>query len=288
MSRITRVLIKPNTFNIFKYQKNQNPYIDIDHRVTLNKVITQHNNLEKIFSNKMVYKIEKPQYNLPDIVFVANGGLSLPRIPNTIILPYMKYQQRKEELEYLEKIYKSIKLNIISFPGNNSAPFEGQAELKWFYNGRKAICGYGHRSTEETFDIIQNLFNKLYTEHYLAPPELLILPLESADYYHLDVAMLEFDDSKCIVHKKAFSEVSINKMKKFLGKENVHVIDTSDKMCLNAVVDGRNLVTHKITDSNVKSFLEKTVKRQLIEVDTTEFEKSGGSVRCMTLDLFTN
>ena len=158
MSRITRVLIKPNTFNIFRYQKNQNPYIDIDHQVTLNKVIRQHNNLEKSLVNKVSYKIENPKFNLPDIVFVANGGLSLPKIPNTIILPYMKYKQRKEELEYLKNIYESLKLKTIQFPGSDSAPFEGQAELKWFNNGTKAICGYGHRSTQKTFYLIQHLF----------------------------------------------------------------------------------------------------------------------------------
>jgi N-dimethylarginine dimethylaminohydrolase len=87
MQRITRLLIKPHTFNIYKYQKNQNPYIDVEHQVTLNKVMTQHNNLESVLSNKISFVIDKSHFNLPDIVFVANGGLCLPRIPNTIILP---------------------------------------------------------------------------------------------------------------------------------------------------------------------------------------------------------
>ena len=286
MQRITRLLIKPHTFNIYKYQKNQNPYIDVKHQVALNKVMKQHNNLESALSNKISFVIDKPEYKLPDIVFVANGGLCLPRIPNTIILPYMKYQQRKEELEYLENIYKSLKLKTIKFPGSQDAPFEGQAELKWFHNGTKAICGYGHRSTKETFYIIQDIFNKLYKQHNLTPPELLILPLESPDYYHLDVAMLEFNDSKCVVHKNAFNINSINKIKKFLGQDNVYVINTRDTMCLNAVVDGFNLITHKINDPNIKSFLERITNRKLIEVDTSEFEKSGGSVRCMTLDKY--
>jgi len=286
MNRITRLLIKPNTFNIYKYQKNQNPYIDIEHQVTTNKVMVQHDNLEKTLSSKITYKIEKPQHNLPDMVFVANGGLCLPTITNTIILPYMKYNQRQEELKYLEEIYKSINLNTIQFPGSDSAPFEGQAELKWFHNGTKAICGYGHRSTIETFNIIQNLLEKLYKKNKLIPPKLLVVPLESPDYYHLDVAMLEFDDTKCIVHKKAFSNASINMMKRFLGDDNINVIDTNDKMCLNAVVDNKILITHKITDSNIKLDLEKFTNKKIIEVDTSEFEKSGGSVRCMTLDIF--
>ena len=286
MNRITRILIKPNTFNIYKYQKNQNPYIDIQHQVTLNKVMEQHNNLEKSLSSKITYKIDNIQHNLPDIVFVANGGLCIPKITNTVILPYMKYNQRQEELEYLKKIFKKINLDTIDFPGSDLAPFEGQAELKWFHNGTKAICGYGHRSTQETFHIIEDLFNKLFKQHNLTPPKLLVLPLESPDYYHLDVAMLEFDDEKCIVHKKAFSNASVNMMKRFLGEENVIVIDTPDSMCLNAIVDCKSLITHKITDSNIKSSLEQITNRKIIEIDTTEFEKSGGSVRCMTLDLF--
>lgn len=179
-----------------------------------------------------------------------------------------------------------MKLKTIQFPGSDFAPFEGQAELKWFHNGTKAICGYGHRSTEETFDIIKDLFEKLYKNHNLIPPKLLVVPLESPDYYHLDVAMLEFDDSKCIVHKKAFSKNSINRIKNFLGDENVNVIDTKDTMCLNAITDGIFLITHKLTDLSIKPQLEKLTSRIVIEIETTEFEKSGGSVRCMTLDLF--
>jgi len=286
MNKITRILVKPNTFNIYKYQQNQNPYIDIQHNVSLTNVMMQHNKLEKVLSSRITYKLNNPQHNLPDIVFMANGGLCIPNITNTVILPFMKYHQRKEELPYLEKIYESIKLNTIQFPGSDSAPFEGQAELKWFHNGTKAICGYGHRSTQETFTIIEDLFNQLFKKNKLIPPKLLVLPLESPDYYHLDVAMLEFDDSKCIVHKKAFSNQSIELMKRFLGDENIHVIDTNDTMCLNAIVDNKILVTHKITDLNIKSKLEKITNKKIIEVDTSEFEKSGGSVRCMTLDVF--
>jgi hypothetical protein len=50
--------------------------------------------------------------------------------------------------------------------------------------------------------------------------------------------MLEFHDDSCIIHKSAFSEESIQKMRDFLGQDKVHVIDTYDNMCLNAVVDG--------------------------------------------------
>jgi len=281
-----RILIKPTTFSITEEQDGQNTYIDIYHQVNKKKVLEQHHQLEQSFQNTITYIIDHPHHRLQDIVFTANAGLCLPRLPHrTIVTPYMKYKQRKEELPYLTKIFEDLKLNIIPFPGNQHAPFEGQAELKWFHGGTKAVCGYGYRSTKKSFAIMDQLCKKIYRKYGLEPPELLVLPLESAHYYHLDVAMLDFDDTKCIIHKPAFSKESIKKLEIFLGKSNVHVIDTPDSFCLNAVVDGNRLITH-ILPPSLKTKLESITHKTIHMVHTSEFEKSGGSVRCMTLDIF--
>jgi len=283
-----RICIYPNTATIYEFQKGQNPYIHLHKDIVQKKAIEQHKKLEKAFSNISCFAIE---YNdetkgLSDIVFVANGGICLPRLPKPlVILPFMKYKQRKEELPYLEVIFEKMGLATVKFPGDQSCPFEGQAEIKWFCGGTKAIAGYGFRSTKKTFSVLDKLLKKIYKKHGLKSPEILALPLVSDHYYHLDVAMLEFDDTKCIVHKRAFSPESVQKMRNFLGAENVHVLDTPDSFCLNAVVDGRNLITHKLTDS-LKKELESITGKHIKQVDTSEFEKSGGSVRCMTLDVF--
>ena len=279
-----RILIKPTTFRLTPQQEGQNPYIDIHHHVHRRSVLQHHHQLELVLTNTIAYTIEEPHHVLPDIVFTANAGLCLPRLPRkTILLPHMKYKQRQEELSYLEKIYRNLHLAILPFPGKE--PFEGQAELKWFHGGTKAVCGYGHRSTKKTFAELHDFFITLYASHGVEAPELLILPLASFDYYHLDVAMLEFDDRKCIVHKKAFSARSIARLKKFLGPENVYMIDVKDTFCLNAIVDRDHLITHMLTPT-VKHMLEDITKRKIKMIDTHEFEQSGGSVRCMTLDIF--
>jgi N-dimethylarginine dimethylaminohydrolase len=276
-----RICIKPTTFTLTSIQDDQNIYIDIDHRVNKKLALKQHSELVKAFQNVILYTIN-PVDSVPDIVFTANAGLCLPRLKETVILlPYMKYPQRKDELKYLKEIFSNYK--TIPFPGTLSAPFEGQAELKWFHGGMKAVGGYGHRSTKKSFDILNTLFKKTYQEYNLTPPELLVIPLKSNKYYHLDVAMLEFDN-KCIVHKQAFSVDSIKKLKNFLGPSNVFIIDTNDSFCLNAVVDGDNLITHKL-DTRLKKELEDITGKHIKMVDTSEFEKSGGSVRCMTLDI---
>jgi N-dimethylarginine dimethylaminohydrolase len=193
----------------------------------------------------------------------------------------MKYEQRQAELPYLKAMYDTYGIPYIEYPGVE--PFEGQAELKWFHGGTKALCGYGYRSTQKTFEELDRFFKELYGKE---SPELLVVPLNSFDYYHLDAAMLEYADSKCIVHKRAFSTASMNKIMKFLGKENVTVIDTTDSFCLNAVIDGPNLLTHTLTDPSLKPLFERLTGCSVVQIDTSDFERSGGSVRCMTLDLF--
>jgi len=286
-----RVCIKPTTFQILPYQYEQNRYITEESigpsSIDKKKAREQHNVLEKTFSKIISFTV-KPIHDEPlsDIVFVANGGLSLPRLPKPIlILPYMKYIQRKQELPYLYTIYKSLGIHCIPFPGYADTPFEGQAELKWFHGGTKAICGPGFRSTRKTFRIMNSLLKKIYKSYNLAPPELCVVQLQSDDYYHLDVAMLDFNDTSCIVHRKAFTPAGIRSIQNFLGKDYVHVIDTSDSFCLNAVHDGPNLITHKLTDPSLKETLESITGLKVKQIDTTEFEKSGGSVRCMTLTL---
>jgi len=284
-----RVCIKPNTFEITSMQDKQNPYIDIKHSVVRDEVAKEHDALVKQYGKSVVvYRMETDE-SLPDLVFVANGGLSLPRLPEPmIILPLMKYTQRKRELPYLKNMFDDLGVRRVAFPG--PAPFEGQAEIKWFKGGELAVAGYGHRSTRKTFEVLDKLLGKIYRKAGVNPPTILSLPLESDDYYHLDVAMLEFGrrglpPDECIVHKRAFSEKSIKLLKNFLGADAVHVIDTPDTFCLNSVVDGKNLITHKIIDPEAKVAIEYITGLKIREIDTREFEKSGGSVRCMTLDI---
>jgi N-dimethylarginine dimethylaminohydrolase len=279
-----RVFIDASRFEILPIQHGQNPYIDISYDAKKYQHILkkQHDRVVDAFtaSPSIVGRLPAITCPLPDIVFMANAGLSLPRLSKPLLLlPNMKYKQRQAELPYLKKIYHDMKLETIDYPGKE--PFEGQAELKWFDGGRKAICGYGHRSTKQTFVELDRFFEKIYGKE---KPELLVIRLISPYYYHLDVAMLEYDE-KCIIHKRSVSPESLRKIEAFLGMENVTVIDTKDSFCLNAVVDGSHLITHKLSDPLLKGRLESLTNRKVKEIDTSEFEKSGGSVRCMTLDI---
>jgi N-dimethylarginine dimethylaminohydrolase len=275
----------PYTYEILPMQKGQNPYIDVTYQAAHNetKITTQYHRVLAAFREILLGPLPPRTVHLPDIVFVANGGLSLPRLGRPlVVLPNMKYPQRKAELPSLREMFRILGIPTVEYPGRE--PFEGQAELKWFAGGRKCIGGYGHRATKAAFAELAAFFEKVYGKGNA--PEMLLVRLISDAHYHLDIAILEHDDTKCIIHRKAVSPASLERIKKFLGGEdNVCVIDTHDNFCLNAVIDGDHVITHKLTDPKMKKIIEERTGRKVVSVDTSEFERSGGSVRCMTLDI---
>ena len=156
-----RVFIDASRFEILPMQHGQNPYIDVsyDAEKYQQKLKKQHDQVVNAFTASPSLEATLPARTcpLPDIVFVANAGLSLPRLGKPLLLlPNMKYKQRQAELPYLKKIYHDMKLETVDYPGKE--PFEGQAELKWFDGGKKAICGYWHRSTKQTFVELDRFF----------------------------------------------------------------------------------------------------------------------------------
>jgi len=278
------ITIKPDTYSVKEKYSNQNPYYgDVINKAHHKIVLEQHKNLIMKLSRNINYSVNKTNEDIPDLVFIANGGMSLPRLPESVlILPWMKYEQRRTEHKYLIEIFEDLHIKTIEFPGSMDAPYEGVAESKWFNNGELLVMGYGFRSTKETVSKMRILLNSIYTSYGVSPPRVISFHLQSYNYYHLDIAMLDFSQSECIIHKDAIKQKDLLRLQKYI---DVHLLESDDKFCLNSVVDGDNLITH-ILDKNTKKILQKLTEKNIIECDTSEFEKSGGSVRCMVLDIY--
>lgn len=280
------ITIRPDTFTIEEKYSNQNPYFsDISLKVNHKLAMEQHRNVVKHLSRNVNYVVEKTGESIPDIVFIANGGLSLPRLPEPVmILPWMKFEQRRNELKYLKEIYDDLNIKTIEFPGNSQAPYEGVAESKWFNNGELLIMGYGYRSTKETVHKMRILLHEIYTSYNVQPPHIISFHIQSYNYYHLDIAMLGISETECVIHKDAIKPKDLAKLKTYLS--TIHVIDINDKFCLNAVMDGDNILTHKMVYPEAKTTLESVTGKTVVECDVSEFEKAGGGVRCLVIDVY--
>jgi N-dimethylarginine dimethylaminohydrolase len=275
------ITIRPDTFKITNELKNQNPFIDVETKVTKTKALEQHKELTAALKQNLNYVIQK-KTNIPDITFTANMGLSLPRLPVPIIIvSSMKYPQRQNERVYIEEILADCRIKTIRFP--EEAVFEGQAEAKWFDQGQLLVVGYGHRATEKSVRTLRSLLKSVYEGYGVEPPRIVSFHLQNPHFYHLDLALLEIGQLECIVQKEAFTPSDLLRLKSEL---RVSVIDSPDYFCLNSFIEGDSLLTHELSDPAIRTKLEALTGKTVVEFDTSEFEKSGGSVRCLVFDVY--
>jgi N-dimethylarginine dimethylaminohydrolase len=276
------VTIKPETFGFTNDLIDQHPFAEKNTHIDHNLANKQHRAVTEQLQNKLVFDVKKTKEFVPDLVFISSAGLSLPRLPEpVVILPNMKYEQRKKELKYIKELFQELSIKTVEFPTEHE--FEGQAEAKWFHNGELLLVGYGFRMTKDSVKILRKLLQDIYSSYGIVPPTVIGVHLQSYRFFHLDKALLETSPLSCIIQEEAFRQKDIERLKKLL---KLTVINTEDLFCLNSVIDGENLLTHKLNNDVLKAFLEKMTEKTVVELDTSEYEKSGGSVRSLVFDLF--
>jgi len=276
------ITIKPETFGFTNDLVSQNPYGEKGTVIDHTKANKQHKHITSTLQNNLLFTINKTTDFVPDLVFISSAGLSLPRLPESVvILPNMKYEQRKRELKYIKELFQEAKIKTVEFPTEHE--FEGQAEAKWFNNGELLVVGYGFRMTKASVKTLRKLINEIYASYGVIPPQIISVHLKSFRFFHLDMAMLETSQTSALIQDDAISETDRIRLSKLI---ELTLIDTEDPFCLNSVIDGDNLLTHVLKDDVLKDFLENATGKKVIELDTSEFEKSGGSVRCLVFDIF--
>jgi len=267
---MTTLLIRPTDF---KAQGYDNPHVNP--RGYTSHAMEEHEAIVDALTDPVVVVVHAP---LPDMVFVSDSGVKLPGLPKVILLSKMKYKDRRKEQPFHLQIFKKLGFRTIPFP---KGVFEGQSELKFFHKGTLAVHGYGFRSTRVSTVVMQQVLTEVYQNYKVRPP--LVVPIRLIDplFYHLDVAMLKYSDTSCIVHRRAFSEEDLERLRQVC---TTHVIDVADTFCLNAVVDGGRLLTRAVSPQ-IKRLLEKITGYQVVPLSAHSFEQAGGSVRCTVFEL---
>jgi N-dimethylarginine dimethylaminohydrolase len=263
------LLIRPTDF---KAQGHDNPYVNP--RGDTSHAMEEHEAITAALTDPVVAVVHAP---LPDMVFVSDSGVKLVGLP-VILLSRMKYKGRREEQPYHLQIFKKLGFRTIHFP---KGVFEGQSEIKFFHKGTVAVHGYGFRSTRASTEVMQQVLNDTYRKYQARPPTVVPIRLVNPLFYHLDIAMLKYNDTSCIVHRRAFTKEDLERLRQVC---TVHVIDVADTFCLNAVVDGGRLLTRAVSPQ-IKKMLEQITGYRVVPLSAHSFEQAGGSVRCTVFEL---
>ncbi len=133
--------------------------------------------------------------------------------------------------------------------------------------------GYGFRTQENTFDFISKYTNFNIVKLKLINPFL----------YHLDTCLSVLNSKTAVIAENAFDSKGIADIKS--NFDNIVIADAEENLkyfvCNCHSPDGKNIIVQK-GSTKFKNDITKT-GFNLIEVETGEFIKSGGSVFCLKL-----
>ena len=242
------------------------------------KAMSQWSDLKKLYE-KIGYEVLliEPVKDLVDMVFTANQSLPFRDASDNkkVILSKMKNDQRKNEVKYFKDFYLKRDYVIIELP-DEIKYFEAMGDCVIDYKRNILFGGFGFRTEEKTFDIIAK-----HTDFKIVK-----LKLINPVLYHLDTCFSILNSDTAVIQKSAFDDTGLNSV-----KNNFKTIIYADEkenldyfVCNCHCPDGKNVIVQKESTK----FAEDITKTglNLIEVETGEFMKSGGSVFCMKIMIY--
>ncbi len=269
-------MCSPDYFEV-NYSGNEFMKGNIDN-VNKEKAMSQWTHLKSVYED-LGYEVVliEPVKELVDMVFTANQSLPFLDAEGNkkVILSKMKNDQRKNEVKYFRDFYLKRNYEVIELP-DEIRYFESMGDCVIDYERNILFGGYGFRTEERTYDFIAN-----YTDFNIVK-----LKLINPVLYHLDTCFSIINSDTAVIQKSAFDETGLNSIKERFKtiiyadeKENLDYF-----VCNCHCPDGKNVIVQK---GSIK-FAEDITKTglNLIQVETGEFMKSGGSVFCMKIMIY--
>ncbi|MGY3804031.1 dimethylarginine dimethylaminohydrolase family protein [Pigmentibacter ruber] len=251
------------------------------HKLDKNLAVEQWKNLkatyEKLGFNVFVVD---PVDELPDMVFCANQ--SFPYLDScgnfNAVLSNMFNDTRNEEVSYINSFligqgYQTHRIASRTL----GYYFESMGDALWLPGFRFILGGYGFRTDKRIYQFLSETTNS----------PIAIFELKHPKFYHLDTCLSILDDKTALACKDAFTDDGWQLLNKIFPKiihVPLHEADSPGFAC-NAHCPDRK---HVIIQKNCKQTNSNLIEAGFIpvEVDTSEFIKSGGSVFCMKLMFF--
>jgi N-dimethylarginine dimethylaminohydrolase len=214
-----------------------------------------------------------PAPGLEDMVFAANQvfvGFH-ERIGKFIVPSRMVHASRRREVPFYVEWYRQRGFKIIELD-LGADHLEGHGDLLWHPDWSRIYAGYGFRSTQAGVEKFREAMSKLGIP---------VVPLRLVDpyCYHLDTCFCPLNDEAVLIFPGAYSPESLATLRQFWPR--VHELTTGEahRFMGNGIVANGSYLTPYITP-HLETILRQEGLAPVI-VDTSEFEKAGGSLFCM-------
>jgi N-dimethylarginine dimethylaminohydrolase len=263
-------LMCPPTF--FDVREPKNPYMGLP--VDRAKAQQQWENLRRALQDAEVrVEMIDPVEDLDDMVFAANQVFAghHQHLGNFAVPSRMRHASRHKEVTFFvdwfrKRGYKIIDLDL------NGEHLEGHGDLLWHPDHSRIWAAYGFRSTRGGVEKFAAAMQELGFP---------VIPLQLVDEhcYHLDTCLCPLNQDAALIYPGAFSADSLQTVR--AGWKRIHELtrDEARQFMGNGIVVNGRFITPRITH-NLQQILAQEGLTPVL-VDTSEFEKSGGSAFCM-------
>ena len=214
-----------------------------------------------------------PVRDLDDMVFTANQMFvgHHDRIGNFIVPSRMRYPSRHKEVAFFSDWFRQRGYKIIDLDLSGEY-LEGHGDLLWHPDHSRIWAAYGFRSTRGGVEKFADAMRDL---------EFPVVALQLADdhCYHLDTCLCPLNNDAALIYPGAFSTEALHTIRS--GWKRIHELTREEALHFmgNAIVVNGRFITPQMTE-NLRRILAQEGLTPVV-VETSEFEKSGGSVFCM-------
>lgn len=214
------------------------------------------------------YIAQEPDF--PDMVFTANAGLV---VDDRVILSNFKNEERRGEKKFFKNWFLKNGYQVIEI--DEDIFFEGAGDA--LFVNDVLFMGYGFRTDIRSHKIIANALGVKHVSCELVNPR----------FYHLDTCFFPYDEG-VLYYLNAFSsksqrDILANLIDLAVNRDEITLVPTSDvqahEFICNSVVSNDSIITPS------KRFDDTFLGYNVYGCDMSEFIKSGGAVKCLTLKL---
>ena len=260
-----RILMCPPDYYGIEYEINPWMHREVASDPTL--ALRQWRTLERtLLDLGVVIEHLEPVRGLPDLVFTANAGLVYR---NLFLSSRFRFGVRQGETPLFEAWARAHGFELVTLPAGFL--FEGAGDA--LFCGDTLLAGYRFRSDVRSH---QWVADRLGVE---------VLPMELVDprFYHLDTCFCPLSPGEAIYYPGAFDGYGQSVLRDRIGRLIEVSAEESVSFSCNAVVVDRHVILNDGAPKLARAL--EAAGYAVHPVSLTEFIKSGGSAKCLTLRL---
>ncbi|HEX5448196.1 MAG TPA: arginine deiminase family protein [Candidatus Saccharimonadales bacterium] len=223
--------------------------------------------LYQIYTERLGWHVEliDPVNGLPDMVFATDCCLM---IDGKIMLSSFRYPERQPETSHFEKWFRDHGYTNLQ---KSRHFFEGGGDT--MVCGNKIIAGWGFRSEQESHADLQKFFDREVVSLHITDPR----------FYHMDTSLAVLSDDTVAFYPGAIDDESQKRLRKAIPNLVEATEEEAQGFGLNAISDGHRVICSDESSSLMEKY--RSAGFEVIGTPILEFRKSGGGVKCLTLEL---